>query len=95
MWLGKATYDSGKAMDLKQVLTFSRVSKQADPRNKVYGVLGLVDERLSNLISPNYALSTLEVVKNFAQAVSRPSGSLGIINCQGTASLNQLCHHRC
>lgn len=57
--------------------------------NQVYGILGLVNERLTELISPNYKMSAAEIFADFAQAAIRSSGSLDVITSQGAAMLEQ------
>ncbi|CZR66862.1 uncharacterized protein PAC_16763 [Phialocephala subalpina] len=69
--------------DLKKLLWVVRGARQMDPRDKVYGILSLVDHRLSELITPNYNLSTSEVFIGFAKAIISWSGSLDIITNPG------------
>jgi hypothetical protein len=44
-----------------RLLEVASVSECSDPRDRVFGLLALMDERLAARISPNYAVST-EVV---------------------------------
>lgn len=50
-----------KEVSLTRLLALSRNSQQSDPRDKVYGMLGLMNERLSKKLKPNHALSKADI----------------------------------
>ena len=77
-------YESGiRLPHLGAILPMSRTANQTDARDKVYGILSLVDPKIVKLIEPNYNLTIEEVYINFAKAL-----------VMGTGSLDILCHSR-
>ena len=77
-------YESGtKLPHLSAILPISRTANETDARDKVYGILSLLDPKIVKLIEPNYKLTTEEVYINFAKA-----------SVMGTGSLDILCHSR-
>ena len=71
---------------LSETLTIARYSEQQDAKDKIYGVLSLIDPLISRSISPNYNLSLLGVYTEFAKTCIRETGSLDII-CQSRSEL--------
>jgi hypothetical protein len=57
--------------DLETVLDLARKSKVKDPRDKVYGLLGLLPKPISALIEPNYSKTKEEVYVEFATIMLR------------------------
>ncbi|KAF1834474.1 HET-domain-containing protein [Decorospora gaudefroyi] len=55
--------------DLLILLHISRDCLSADPRDKIYGLLGLVSERLQNLITIDYSQTIEEVLTRTAAAI--------------------------
>lgn len=77
-------YESGiKPSHLGAVLPMSRTANQTDARDKVYGILSLVDPKIVKLIEPNYNLTIEQVYIDFAKA-----------SIMGTGSLDIICHSR-
>ncbi|EMD89675.1 hypothetical protein COCC4DRAFT_158880 [Bipolaris maydis ATCC 48331] len=60
---------SAPTRDLLTLLLLSRHCSSTDPRDKVYSLLGLVGERLQNLITIDYAQSIEEVLVRTAAAI--------------------------
>ena len=69
----------GKQTDIYRLLNLSRVVFSTDPRDKVYGLLGLMNEFLANLIKPDYTDTVLNVYRSFTLATIEATGSLDII----------------
>lgn len=63
--------------DLLILLDATRTAKQFDPRDKIYGILGMVDDRIR--VVPDYGLSLAEIYRNFVVDVIKATGSLRII----------------
>ncbi|CAE7206224.1 hypothetical protein P3342_011437 [Pyrenophora teres f. teres] len=60
---------SAPTRDLLTLLYMTRGCRSKDPRDKVYGLLGLVGERLQNLIAIDYSQSVEEVLTRTAAAI--------------------------
>jgi hypothetical protein len=60
---------SAPTRDLLTMLDISRNCLSTDPRDKVYGLLGLVGERLQSLITIDYSQSVAEVLTRTAAAI--------------------------
>lgn len=60
---------SAPTRDLLTLLLLSRHCDSTDPRDKVYSLLGLVSERLQNLITIDYSQSVEEVLTRTAAAI--------------------------
>ena len=69
--------------DLQRVLTMTRSANATDLKDKVYGILGLVDPNIVDLITPDYSLSLQDVYMSFTTAVIRSTGKLDIILSHG------------
>ncbi|KAI0434771.1 heterokaryon incompatibility protein-domain-containing protein [Xylaria sp. FL1042] len=63
--------------DLMHLLDMGRKAKQFDPRDKVYGLLGMVKDKIH--VSPDYRLSLGEVYRKFAEDIIKATGCLSII----------------
>ena len=50
-------------------------SEVTDERDRVYGILGLIPERISTLIQPNYDKSVAEVYRDLSRALVEVTGS--------------------
>ena len=57
--------------DLETVLDLARKSKVKDPRDKIYGLLGLLPKPIAALTEPNYSRTKEEVYVDFATAMLR------------------------
>lgn len=72
-------------VNLPTLLQLYHSRDATDPRDKVYGLLGLVDDWGSALpIEPEYDIKCRELYENFAQSWSRITGSLDFLSF-GTA----------
>jgi hypothetical protein len=63
------------------IVPLAQTAHQTDERDKVYGILSLIDERIVKLIEPDYTLSTEETYLNFVVAAIKATQSLDIV-CQ-------------
>ena len=68
-----------RGTNLYRLLHLGRTVFATDPRDKVYGMLELMDKSLSSLITPDYAASFVDVYIDFVKATIRASGSLDVI----------------
>ena len=50
-----------------------------NPRDKIYGILGLVDVSIATLVVPNYSLPTSQTFLDFTKNVIEATGILDII----------------
>jgi hypothetical protein len=57
--------------DLETVLDLARKSNVKDPRDKIYGLLGLLPKPIAALIEPNYSKTKEEVYVEFATVMLR------------------------
>ena len=73
--------------DLMEVMLASRLSEQKDARDKIYGILGLLDPSLVSQLRIDYTLPVLEVYTGFVKAVIHVTKRLDII-CQSRADLS-------
>ncbi|MCJ1238485.1 hypothetical protein MMC14_006474 [Varicellaria rhodocarpa] len=71
-----------------RLLKASRFSEQKDPRDKIFGVLGLMNPSIQAHIQPDYNSSILGVYSNFAKTVINTTGNLDII-CQSRVDVSQ------
>lgn len=71
---------------LYTVLVQSRTSNATDPRDKLYGILGLADERDDPGLQPDYTLSVEEVYTRLAKTIITRTQSL---DCLGSAGLER------
>ncbi|KAI0403147.1 heterokaryon incompatibility protein-domain-containing protein [Xylaria palmicola] len=63
--------------NLMALLDTARKARQSDPRDKVYGLLGMIDDRIH--VMPDYHLSLLNVYRDFTLGIIRATGSLSVI----------------
>lgn len=68
---------------LENMLLLSRGAGSTDDKDKIYGILSLVDNALADMITPDYTLSISEVYIAFAKSVINWSASLDIITNHG------------
>ncbi len=86
-------------LNIAEAIKFALNSEATDPRDKVYGVLGLV-ERTRDVVTPDYTLSPCQV---YCRAIDyiilsrRPEGRPSVVDCnikrcngQGCGSLAKL-----
>nr|KAK5441619.1 hypothetical protein LTR18_006541 [Exophiala xenobiotica] len=67
------------------LLTRCRIAKCEKPVDKVYGIFGLLDDRIAAKIEPDYNLGVREVFMSFARAWMLAEGHLGLlIHCGET-----------
>jgi hypothetical protein len=64
---------------LNALLPVGRTAEQLDDRDKVYGILSLVELQIIKLIGPDYESTVEDVFINFAKAVIIATGSLDIL----------------
>ncbi|KAL9024164.1 MAG: hypothetical protein Q9196_006719 [Gyalolechia fulgens] len=69
----------GKQIDTYRLLHVSRQVFSTDPRDKVYGLLGLLDKRIVALIKPDYTDTVENVYRSFTVAIVKATGSLDAI----------------
>lgn len=81
-------FDGRDRPPLSETLTIARYSDQQDAKDKVYGILSLIDPVISKSIVPDYSLSLVSIYTEFAKTCIRETGSLDII-CQSRAELLQ------
>jgi hypothetical protein len=65
-----------KGPSLTVVLDLCRKANATDPRDKVYGILGLLPPNIAALISPNYELSYQQVYSQFARTMLQDDNRL-------------------
>ncbi|KAL9035093.1 MAG: hypothetical protein Q9180_005041 [Flavoplaca navasiana] len=70
---------SDKRIHTFRLINVSRSVLSTDPRDKVYGLLSLMDESIAALIKPDYTDSVENVYRSFALATVRATGSLDVI----------------
>jgi hypothetical protein len=57
-----------------------RQSKQADARDKVYGILSIFNTSLSSRVVPDYNRSVLDIYTDFAKAMIEDTSSLDMVS---------------
>ncbi|CAN9346683.1 unnamed protein product [Alternaria alternata] len=82
--LANLVYKPDLEESLTALLNLVRGAKATDARDKVYGILGLLDPAISADIAPDYSLSDQEVYTNFMKSVIKRSGRLDEIAYVGT-----------
>ena len=65
--------------NIDRLLAFSRTALSTDPRDKIYGLLALMDESLTGLIRPDYTDTVENVYRSFAIDTIKATGSLDIL----------------
>ncbi|PMD49667.1 uncharacterized protein K444DRAFT_670555 [Hyaloscypha bicolor E] len=65
----------------RSVLKYSQFSQATDPKDKVYGIFGLLKR---GLMSVEYGLDVQEIYCKFTQAIIQEAGSLDLLNLCGT-----------
>ncbi|KAI5371709.1 hypothetical protein J4E82_009593 [Alternaria postmessia] len=74
--LASLVYKPNFEEGLTVLLNLVRGAEAADARDKVYGILGLLDPAISADIAPDYSLSDQEVYTNFMKSIIKRSGRL-------------------
>ena len=69
----------GERTNLHRLLNLTRTVFSTDPRDKVYGLLGLMEDDLVRLIKPDYADSVSNVYHAFTIAIIKATGTLDVI----------------
>ena len=83
--------DSRPYSDLDSVLRAYRHKDCKDPRDKVYGILGLIDQSKHSGISPDYSLSVAQVYTNaMISVISNAGGDLRCLTGSGFHSQNNV-----
>ena len=77
---------SSSMQSLIDLSRISRTSQQMDDRDKIYGILNLMDSDLANSIVPDYSNSVCQVYVDFAKSVIMHTNSLNYI-CSNRACL--------
>lgn len=77
-------------LSILQLLVGHRAALATDPRDKVYGLLGLVGEEMSLGIDVDYSLSTVDVYVKAAMSILEASNYLDILSVQRLAQANLL-----
>ncbi|KAI1873137.1 uncharacterized protein JN550_003390 [Neoarthrinium moseri] len=65
--------------DLATLLVAAGRAEQTDSRDKIYGLLGLVNPEIRSLILPDYGKACSDVYRDFVTAVIQTTGKLDII----------------
>ena len=65
-----------------QIMTDFRLHDCSDPRDKIYGLLGLIDLELGSRIRPDYAASPKDIYLDVALTHIRFTNSLDILSCK-------------
>jgi hypothetical protein len=71
---------SVKSETLVELLCKNRLRFVSDPRDRVYGALGICNALLGYLLAPDYDLSVADVYTAFAWRLVERTGSLSILN---------------
>ena len=74
----------GQRVNMYRLLFLSRTVFATDPRDKVYGMLGLMDDSVARLIKPDYTDTVVNVYRSFALATIEGTGSLDILRHSGS-----------
>ncbi|KAI1866509.1 hypothetical protein JX265_007810 [Neoarthrinium moseri] len=69
----------GSLPDLAKLLRAGGRAEQTDSRDKIYGLLGLVNPEIRSLILPDYGKACSDVYRDFVTAVIQTTGKLDII----------------
>jgi hypothetical protein len=72
-----------------RILRLGQSAAATEPRDKVYGLLGLIDSTISSRITPDYSLPIQAVYTNFAKSFIEATGSLRIILIGGRLGLSE------
>ena len=75
-----------QSINIYRLLDTSRAVFATDPRDKVYGLLALMDENLASLVQPDYTDTVLNVYGSFALATIEATDKLDIIRHAGRTS---------
>jgi Heterokaryon incompatibility protein (HET) len=78
------------AVCLGPMLSLGGLALTTDPRDKVYGLLGLMDLPISSQIIPDYTLPVAEVFIGFVIAVIKASRKLDIIRSADTFTFREI-----
>ncbi|KAH7398122.1 heterokaryon incompatibility protein-domain-containing protein [Cadophora sp. MPI-SDFR-AT-0126] len=76
---------------LANLLSMIREAEQKDPRDKVYGVLSLLNDSISKEIVPDYNSSIPQIYTDFAKALIKYTGSVDIV-CHATSDAAKILH---
>jgi len=71
--------EGNKALELFSVIDISRSVAATDPRDKVYGLLALMPDELTQRINPDYNASVADVYADFGKLAIDLTGSLDIL----------------
>ena len=69
-------------LSLYDILYRCRSLHCTDPRDRIYGFLGLIPATISKVICPDYGSPTAEVYRKFARLMIEVTGSLDVLNCK-------------
>ena len=72
-------YLNSQRSNMYRLLLLSRTVFATDPRDKVYGLLGLMEESVAKLIEPDYTDTVTNVYNSFTLATIKGTGSLDIL----------------
>ena len=64
---------------LVELLPVSRELKSTDPRDKIYGILGLTSDATETAFQPDYTLSVADVYKRVTKSIIKSRGLLDIL----------------
>lgn len=69
----------GADCDSQQLMNLCRGSSQLDPRDKIYGIFGLLSPKITTLITPDLSATPLEVYADFVRALVKTTKRLNIL----------------
>lgn len=69
----------GRRPNIFHLLHYGRAALATNPRDKIYGLLALMDESLTSLIKPDYTGTVENLYRSFTLAAIEATGSLDII----------------
>lgn len=74
-------YPSTEDKEYEKLLTYSQFCHANDPKDKVYGILGLLKP---GLVKVDYGLDVQEIYRKFAQVIIQNNGKIHLLNLCGT-----------
>lgn len=79
--LARQSFHENTAMDLKLLLQYDTLnSESTNPKDKVYGLLGLTSERCRASLLPDYSKSVTDVYMDTARYIIDSTGNLNILS---------------
>ncbi|KAL6412063.1 hypothetical protein AUP68_04444 [Ilyonectria robusta] len=73
---------SSNSLSLYDTLYRFRELQCSNPRDRIYGFLGIIPSEIAQSITPNYHVSTAKVYRQFARKIIEMTATLDILNCK-------------